>query len=83
MPDKHYLGLLNFHTNSSFFSFTMASDDGENKFSYDVDARSVEGQSPSPNVHTDLHRKLKNRHIAMIRCISLRPYPTFSSPFSF
>jgi amino acid transporter len=46
----------------------MASDQGSNekKLGYDVDVKSLEGQAASPEVHTALHRKLKNRHVAMI-----------------
>lgn len=57
----------------TFLSFTMASDQGSNekKRAYDSDVRSLEGQVASPEVHTTLHRKLKNRHVAMIRYILL------------
>ena len=52
----------------------MASDQGSNEknLAYDVDAKSIEGQTASPQVHTALHRKLQNRHVAMIRYMSLR-----------
>ncbi|KAF8431958.1 amino acid permease [Boletus edulis BED1] len=46
----------------------MASDEGSNekKVAHDADAKSLEGQTAFPEVHTTLHRKLKNRHVAMI-----------------
>ncbi|KAI9567928.1 amino acid permease [Boletus coccyginus] len=46
----------------------MASDEGRNekKHADDADAKSLEGQTAPPRVHTALHRKLKNRHVAMI-----------------
>ncbi|KAG8221744.1 amino acid permease [Butyriboletus roseoflavus] len=46
----------------------MAFDESTNgkKLSYDADVRSLEGQAESPQAHTALHRKLKNRHVAMI-----------------
>ncbi|KAI9567934.1 amino acid permease [Boletus coccyginus] len=46
----------------------MASDAGSNekKHAYDPDVKFVEGQVAPPQVHTALHRKLKNRHVAMI-----------------
>ena len=52
----------------------MASDEGANEknFGFEAEARSLEGQAAAPVVHTALHRKLKNRHVAMIR-YPLRP----------
>lgn len=60
----------------------MASDEGtsnEKKFGYDAGVESLEGQAASPKVHTTLHRKLKNRHVAMIRYISLYAYRSNSN----
>ena len=51
----------------------MASEEGlgnnETKLTYEAEFMS---QAEAPEVHTALHRKLKNRHVAMIRYISLR-----------
>ncbi|KAG9311192.1 amino acid permease [Chiua virens] len=46
----------------------MASDEGSNekKLGYDVNLQAVEGGEDSPQTHTTLHRKLQNRHVAMI-----------------
>lgn len=56
----------------------MASDEGtsnEKKLAYDADVNlSVEGQAASPEAHTALHRKLKNRHVAMIRYTLRSPF---------
>ena len=62
----------------------MASDQGSNerKVAYDVDVGSLEGQGATPEVHTTLHRKLKNRHVAMIRYfpqLGSIPWLTFAS----
>lgn len=54
-------------------SSIMATDKGNNetKLTYDADVRS---QAESAEVYTALHRKLKNRHVTMIRYISLHVY---------
>lgn len=64
------IGLLCGSRCSFLSSFIMSSNDVGNQ-SYHVDSKSVESQSPSSKVHTTLHRKLKNRHVAMIRYIWL------------
>lgn len=61
----------------------MAFEEDEKKSAYDVDAKAVEGQTASLSAPDTLHRKLKNRHVAMIRYIPLRSLPNLSLQLTF
>ena len=55
----------------------MTTEEDENKVTYEVDAKSVEDQTEASDIHRALHRKLKNRHVAMIRYV--HPLPDLHS----